>query len=96
MAALAAAKAPAEAKKLDALMSDAERRLRAIRDRAESGKEAYDQMIAQGNEEGNKLVQSGIDGLVAQAHGVEALVAALNLKITVEGSDSLDNPSAVQ
>jgi putative iron-regulated protein len=96
IAALAAAKAPAEAKKLDALFADTETKLGAIRDRAESGKEAYDQMIGQGNEEGNKLVQTAIDALVAQTRGVEAVVAALNLKITVEGSDSLDNPSAVQ
>ena len=96
IAALAAVKAPAEAGKLDALMSDAEKKLRAIRDRAESGKEAYDQMIGQGNEEGNRLVQSAIDALVAQTRGVEAVVAALNLQIKVEGSDSLDNPSVVQ
>jgi putative iron-regulated protein len=96
IATLAAADAPAEAKKLDALMSDAEQKLGAIRDRAESGKEAYDQMIGQGNDEGNKLVQSAIDALVAQTRGVEAVVAAFNLEIKVEGSDSLDNPSAVQ
>jgi putative iron-regulated protein len=96
IAVLAAARAPAEAKKLAALMSDAEQKLRAIRERAESGKEAYDQMIGQGNEEGNGLVQSAIDALVAQARGIETVVAALNLQIKVEGSDSLDNPSAVQ
>jgi putative iron-regulated protein len=96
IALLAQAKASAEANKLEGLMSDAEKKLGTIRDRAESGQEAYDQMIGQGNEEGNKLVQSAIDALVAQAHGLEAVVAALNLKITVEGSDSLDNPSTVQ
>ncbi len=96
IAAFAAAKTSAEARKLASLMSDAEQKLRAMRDRAESGTEAYDQMIGQGNEEGNRLVQSAIDALVAQTRGVEAMVAALNLKITVEGSDSLDNPSAVQ
>jgi len=94
--ALAEAKVPAEAKKLDTLFADAEKKFGAIRDRAESGKEAYDQMIAQGNEEGNALVQAGIDALIAQTRGIEAVVAALNLKISVEGSDSLDNPSAVQ
>jgi putative iron-regulated protein len=94
IALLAQAKASAEANKLEGLMSDAEKKLGTIRDRAESGQEAYDQMIGQGNEEGNKLVQSAIDALVA--HGLEAVVAALNLKITVEGSDSLDNPSTVQ
>ena len=96
LAALAAGKAPAEAKKLDGLMADAEKKLGAIRDRAESGKESYDQMIGQDNPEGNALIQTGIDALVAQTRGIEAAVAALNLKITVEGSDSLDNPSAVQ
>jgi putative iron-regulated protein len=96
IAVLAAARAPAEAKKLAALMSDAEQKLRAIRERAESGKEAYDQMIGQGNEEGNGLVQSAIDALVAQARGIETVVAALNLQIKVEGSDSLDNPAVVQ
>ena len=96
LSALAQVKAPDQARKLDELMSDAEKKLGAIRDRAESGKESYDQMIGQGNEEGNALVQSAIDALVAQTRGVEAVVAALNLKITVEGSDSLDNPSKVQ
>ena len=96
LATLAEAKAPAEAKKLDGLMSDAEKKLGAIRDRAESGKEAYDQMISQGNEEGNALIQSAIDALIAQTRGVEEVVSALNLKISVEGSDRLDNHSAVQ
>src|SRR5262245_48467795 len=96
IAGIAAAKAPGEAGKLAKLMSDAEKKLGAIRDRAESGKEAYDQMIGQGNNEGNAMVQAAIDALVAQTRGIEAVVAALNLKITVEGSDSLDNPTAVQ
>jgi putative iron-regulated protein len=57
---------------------------------------AYDQMIGAGNTEGNALVQSAIDSLVAQTRGIEGLVTAMNLSIKVEGSDSLDNPSAVQ
>jgi putative iron-regulated protein len=52
-------------------------------------------MIGDNNPEGNKIVQNVVDTLVAQAHGFEAAVASLGLKITVEGSDSLDNPSAV-
>lgn len=92
----AAVNAPAEAKKLDALMADAEKKLGAIRDRAESGKESYDQMIGQDNPEGNALVQAAIDALVAQTRGIEAVVAALDLKISVEGSDSLDDPAKVQ
>jgi putative iron-regulated protein len=59
-------------------------------------KEAYDQMIGQGNDEGNAVVQAAIDGLVAQAKEFERAIAALDLKaIKFEGSDSLDDPSKV-
>jgi len=95
MAAYARAKAPEEAAKLEAAMKNATEKLRAIKDRADSGKEAYDQMIAEGNAEGNKLVQEGVDALVAQARAIEGLVKKLGLKISVEGSQSLDEPSAV-
>ena len=57
--------------------------------------EKYDQMIGEGNAEGNKVVQDAIDALVAQTRGVERAVALLKLDVTVEGSDSLDNPDAV-
>ena len=67
-----------------------------LKDTADSGKMAYDQMIGPDNPEGNKIVQNVVDTLVAQAHAFEAAVGSLGLKITVEGSDSLDNPSAVQ
>ena len=58
--------------------------------------EAYDQMIGEGNTEGNATVQAAIDGLVAQTKPIERAVAALGLgAIAVEGSDSLDNPNSV-
>jgi putative iron-regulated protein len=66
-----------------------------LKQTADSGKMAYDQMIGPDNPEGNKIVQNVVDTLVAQAHSFEAAVGSLGLKITVEGSDSLDNPSAV-
>lgn len=63
--------------------------------RAEAG-EAYDQMIAEGNEAGNAIVQAAIDGLVTQTQSIERAIAALELDaIELEGSDSLDNPDAV-
>jgi len=92
---LAAAKTPDKAAALDQLFADALVKLKAVKDTADSGAMAYDQMIGDGNAEGNALVQAAIDGLVAQTHGIEAVVADLKLAITVEGSDSLDNPSAV-
>ncbi|MCV3736520.1 peptidase [Rhizobium sp. TRM96647] len=58
--------------------------------------EAYDQMIGEGNAEGNAVVQAAIDGLVAQTKSFERVISALELgKIELEGSDSLDNPNAV-
>ncbi len=58
--------------------------------------EKYDQMIGEGNAEGNAPVQAAIDGLIAQAKTVERVIASLDLgTIELEGSDSLDNPNAV-
>lgn len=66
-----------------------------MRTRAEAG-EAYDQMIGEGNAEGNAAVQAAIDGLVDQTRTIERIVAKLDLPdISIEGSDSLDNPDAV-
>ena len=63
--------------------------------RADAG-EAYDQMIGEGNTEGNAVVQAAIDGLVKQTKSIERAIAALELgTIELEGSDSLDNPNAV-
>lgn len=58
--------------------------------------EAYDQMIGEGNDEGNAVVQAAVDALVAQTALIEDAIAALDLgAIAIEGSDSLDNPDAV-
>lgn len=58
--------------------------------------EAYDQMIASGNKEGNAIVQAAIDGLIKQTKTIERIIASLNLEdIELEGSDSLDNSNAV-
>lgn len=66
-----------------------------MRARAESI-EAYDQMIGEGNAQGNATVQAAIDGLIDQTRSVERVVALLDLDaIAFEGSDSLDNPTAV-
>ncbi|MGA0562409.1 imelysin family protein [Ancylobacter sp. VNQ12] len=95
VAAYAAAKAPKAAEEASAKVDAALAALKAIKDEADSGKEAYDQMIGEGNAAGNALVQKGVDSLVAQTRALEGVVAALKLKIKVEGSDSLDDPSKV-
>jgi putative iron-regulated protein len=77
-------------------MADAEAKLRKVKDTADSGKMAYDQMIGDGNAEGNQMVQDAIDALIAQTRAIEKAVDALKIgAVAIEGSDSLDNPSAV-
>ncbi len=58
--------------------------------------ESYDQMIGEGNDEGNAVVQAAIDALLAQTKAIERAVAALQLQsIAFEGSDSLSSPDKV-
>ena len=65
-------------------------------DRAEST-ESYDQMIGSGNRAGNQVVQNVVDALTAQTLVIEELLPVLSIdQLAFEGSDSLDNPSAVQ
>ena len=90
------ARNPAAAKRMDDAMTNALAKVKAIKDMGDSGRMAYDQMIASGNAAGNNLVQDAIDALVAQTRADEGVVSALGLSIALEGSDSLDNPSAVR
>ena len=58
--------------------------------------EAYDQMIGEGNPQGNALVQAAIDALVHQTKSIERAITVLDVgSIVLEGSDSLDNVNAV-
>jgi putative iron-regulated protein len=58
--------------------------------------ESYDQMIGEGNDEGNAVVQKVIDSLLDQTKAIERAVAVLDLKaIQFEGSESLDEPGKV-
>lgn len=69
--------------------------MRAMEKRAEGG-EAYDQMIGEGNEAGNQIVQAAIDALITQTRSIERAIATLELgEIAIEGSDSLDSPGSV-
>lgn len=77
--------------KLDATVAA----MQAMKTRAETV-ETYDQMIADGNKEGNAVVQAAIDSLVAQTRSLERVITLLDLgKVAIEGSDSLDKPDAV-
>ncbi|MEM9060875.1 MAG: imelysin family protein [Pseudomonadota bacterium] len=77
--------------KLDATMAALGR----IKTAAEAGFH-YDQMLERGNAGGDALVMGGVNALVDQTRSIERAVSALKLTaIEFEGSDSLDNPSAV-
>jgi putative iron-regulated protein len=78
---------PAAAERVDHAIADATTRIDAIRRTAESGRMAYDQMIAAGNVEGNQMVQSAMEALVAQARGIEAVAAVLRLQVWTSRSD---------
>jgi putative iron-regulated protein len=66
-----------------------------LKARAES-EQAYDQMIGEGNTDGNAVVQAAIDALIDQTRTIERIAAELALgSLALEGSDSLDSPEAV-
>lgn len=67
-----------------------------MKEKADSGEMAYDQMLGEGNDEGNAILQAVVDGLIEQTKSIETAVASLELgSIEFEGSDSLDDPEAV-
>jgi len=82
-------------KTLQAKFANTVAKMQIVVDSAENG-EAYDQLIAEGNEAGNAKVQAAIDALIAQAKALEKALPILGLsKIEFDGSDSLDNPKKV-
>jgi putative iron-regulated protein len=71
-------------------------RAQILKDTADSGRMAYDQMLAEDNPEGNAMIQAVIDALQGQTRLIEQVVAVLDLgSLAFEGSDSLDDPEAV-
>jgi len=95
LSALVSERDPALDKEMRARLDDTLKAMQVMKTRAEQV-ETYDQMIGQGNPEGNAVVQAVSDALVAQTRSIERVIAALELgDIELEGSDSLDNPNAV-
>ncbi|KEA62467.1 Iron-regulated protein A precursor [Marinobacterium lacunae] len=82
-------------KKMRAQLDNTQAAGQAMVDSAANGA-PFDVMIASGNTEGGQLVQNFVDSLVAQTGITEEIIAELALgDVAIEGSDSLDNPSAV-
>ena len=92
---LVAAADPAVDAQLKAELDASVAALAAIKVAAEAGM-ATDQMLAPGNKEGEALLMGGVNALVTQTASIQRAIAALGLGATnFEGSDSLDNPTAV-
>jgi putative iron-regulated protein len=86
---------PALDAEMRARLADAVLALGRIKTAAEAGF-AYDEMLARGNPGGEALIMGGVEALIDQTRSIERVIAALDLGgIEIEGSDSLDNPSAV-
>ena len=95
LSSLVAAKDSAIDMELKARIQATKTTMQVMVDRAKSV-EAYDQMIGEGNAEGNAVIEDVVQSLTTQTQSIERAVAALGLgQIAFEGSDSLDNPSAV-
>src|SRR5690606_11445723 len=94
MSDLVASKDAALDTEIKGLLADTVAKFDAMKQRGDTI-EKYDQMIGEGNAEGNAVVQAAIDALIAQTRGIERAVSLLGLSVTVEGSDSLDDPDAV-
>lgn len=91
-----AKKDPAVAAKIRMAMALAHDRLFDMKVAADERRMAYDQMLAEGNAVGNKMMQDAIDALVVQAKSFETAMAPLGISsMAFAGSDSLDNPNAV-
>ena len=92
---LVAAENPDLDAEMKAKLSDTMMALGRIKSAAEAGF-AYDEMLARGTDAGEALIMGGVNGLIDQTRSIERVVTALDLdQIAFEGSDSLDNPSAV-
>ena len=95
LSSLVAAKDKAVDTELKAKLQASNTAMQVMVDRAKSV-EAYDQMIGEGNAEGNAVIEAVVQSLTSQTKSIERAVAVLGLQqIAFEGSDSLDNPQAV-
>ncbi len=96
LASLIAAKDAGIAAAIEGAMQNATAKMTVMKAAADARIMAYDQMLGEGNDRGNAIVQSVVDGLVAQAKAIEKAASVLGVTaMAFEGSDSLDNPNAV-
>lgn len=92
---LLAAKAPTVNRDMLNKLAITEAAAQVMVDEANKGN-TFDVLIGENNAKGNQIVQNFVDALTDQTASTERAIAALDLDgIELEGSDSLDNPTAV-
>jgi putative iron-regulated protein len=89
VAAFARERAPEAAKQVDDAFAASLAKLQIIKAKADSGEMAYDQMLAEGNTVGNKMLADAAEAVSDQARALERVVAALKLKIELGESKGL-------
>lgn len=90
---LVKAKSPEIDERVRKALAETIEKVGVIKTRAETV-EAYDQMIGDGNKEGNAVVEAAIAALIGQTKEFERAIAVLDLKpIEFERSDSLNDPA---
>ena len=95
LSALTAAADPALDEAMRRKLDDTMLALGDIRTAAEAGY-AYDMMLKAGDAKGEALVMGAVNALIAQTRVIEQVADTLGVSgLAVEGSDSLDDPSAV-
>jgi len=95
LSALVARAAPDLEKEMSLKLAATVEAMAALKARAE-GTERYDQMLAEGNAEGNAVIQAAIDRLTEHTRTLERVASALKIgQLKIEGSDSLDAPEKV-
>lgn len=95
LADLLAVKAPKLNSEMLHKLDHTEEAAQAMVDAAEQGN-TFDVLIGANNPAGNQIVQTFVDSLTDQTESIETAIATLELdSIELEGSDSLDNPTAV-
>lgn len=95
LAALVAQTDPTLNREMEAKLAATEAAMQVLVEEAAKGN-TVDVLIGAGNTAGNQKMQDAIDALVAQTRTLEKVIKTLDLQgISLEGSDSLDNPSAV-
>jgi putative iron-regulated protein len=95
LSALVKAKDAALDAQMLAALAKTQAAMNALVDEAGNGN-TVDVLIGSGNTAGNAVIQNVVDALVGQTRVIEKIITALELgKVELEGSDSLDNPSAI-